>query len=346
MPGRELAKTHLITGSFGAGKTTAIRRLMAHKPPQELWVVILNEFTAAGLDALAVAQSAEGRYDVRLIAGGCLCCVGELEFGKQIRDILRHLRPERLLIEPSGAAHASQIVDELALYENQGALRLDSVICLVDALDAARLAARREGNEWSQIQAADLLLMSKPDLADAAARAAFAAIVAAQYPAKAYVGTCSHGALPEEALQVYTRAPSFSLVEQQTAAAAPVAEQFDIAGLTGRESRVAALGATAISWILPQQLVFSRSVVEPRLEWLLAAQGSTLRRLKGVMRTGPGPSWAFQSHGRGLATEDSGYRRDSRLEILVGGAPTVTLLDGWRDMLRSAALRPDGETSR
>ncbi len=341
-----MVKTHLITGSFGAGKTTAIRRLMAHKPAQELWVVVLNEFTDAGLDALAVAQSAEGRYDVRLVAGGCLCCVGELEFGKQIRDILRHLRPDRLLIEPSGAAHASQIVDELALYENQGALRLESVICLVDALDAVRLDARHEGNEWSQIQAADVLLLSKPDLADAGAHAAFASIVAAQYPVKPCVGSCLHGALPEAALQTYTRAPTFSLFAPQTAAAPPVVEEFSVAGSTGRESRVDALGAAAISWILPPRLVFSRSIVAPRLAWLLAAQCGSLRRVKGVMRTGPGPSWAFQSHGRGLATEDSGYRRDSRLEILVGGAPTAALLDGWRDMLRTAALKPVDETNR
>jgi G3E family GTPase len=319
---------------------------MAQKPAQELWVVVLNEFTEAGLDALAVAQSAEGRYEVRLVAGGCLCCVGELEFGKQIRDILRHRRPDRLLIEPSGAAHASQIVDELARYENQGALRLNSVICLVDALDAAQLAVRREGNEWSQIQAADVLLLSKPDLADDAAHAAFASIVAAQYPAKACVASCSHGALPDEALQAYTRAPAFSLVDHQAAATPPMAEEFSIAGSIGRESRVAALGVTAVSWILPQNLVFSRSVLQPRLEWLLEAERGTLRRVKGVMRTGPGPSWVFQSHGRGLAYEDSGYRRDSRLEILVGNAPTVTLLDAWRDMLRSAAFMPDGETNR
>jgi G3E family GTPase len=341
-----MVKTHLITGSFGAGKTTVIRRLMSHKPPQELWVVVLNEFTEAGLDALAVADAAEGRYDVRLIEGGCLCCVGELEFGKQIRDILRQLRPDRLLIEPSGAAHASQIVDELSRYENQGALRLDSVICLVDALDAVRLDARREGNEWSQIQAADVLLLSKPDLADAAASAAFTSLVAAQYPIKPCVGVCSHGELPEQALQAYTRAPMFSLLEPQAPGSPPTLQEFGIAGSIGREVRVAALGAVAISWILPQHLVFSRSVLAPRLEWLLEAQRGSLRRVKGVMRTGPGPSWAFQSHGRGLASEDSGYRRDSRLEIVVGGRPTAALLDGWRDMLHSAALTPGGETTR
>src|SRR5271169_3307689 len=99
--GARMTRAWVITGSFGSGKTTAIRRLMAGKPHDELWVVILNEFTEAGLDALSVAQSAHGSFDVRLVAGGCLCCVGELEFGKQLRDILRNLKPMRLLIEPS-----------------------------------------------------------------------------------------------------------------------------------------------------------------------------------------------------------------------------------------------------
>src|SRR6202789_4088549 len=132
-------RAHVITGSFGSGKTTAIRWLMAQKPEEELWVVILNEFTDAGIDALAVAQSARGSYDVRLVAGGCLCCVGELEFGKQLRDILRRFKPVRLLIEPSGAGHASDIVDTLAIYERQQALSLDSVVCLVDPLDSRRI---------------------------------------------------------------------------------------------------------------------------------------------------------------------------------------------------------------
>src|SRR6202034_243504 len=120
---------------------------MAGKPESELWMVILNEFTDAGLDALSVAETARGRYDVRLVAGGCLCCVGELEFSQQLRDILRNFNPARLLIEPSGAGHAADIVDTLSIYETQQALSLDSVVCLVDPLDAGRILRTRAPNE-------------------------------------------------------------------------------------------------------------------------------------------------------------------------------------------------------
>jgi hypothetical protein len=81
-------------------------------------------------------------------------------------------------------------------------------------------------------------------------------------------------------------------------------------------------------------------VIEPRLTWMIEACHGALRRFKGVFRTGPGPSWLVQSHGRGLSGEDSAYRRDSRVEIVLGAPPTEQFLDEWRRMLRDAALEP------
>ena len=333
-------RAHIITGSFGSGKTTAIRWLMAHKPEEELWVVILNEFTDAGIDALSVAESSRGNYDVRLIAGGCLCCVGELEFGKQLRDLLRNFKPARLLIEPSGAGHAADIVDTLSLYETQNALHLDSVICLIDPQDAARILDKRPPVEWSQIQSADALLLSKPDLANAGERQDFARIAAEQYPQKLYLGTCSHGELPQEALRKYEREPRFSLLANPAAVAAPFSGAFEIAGLRGTETQLQALGFWAVQWMLPRELVFARAILEPRLTWLLETDHGWLRRMKGVFRTGLGPSWLVQSQGPKLTGEDSAFRRDSRIEIVLGAAPTSEYLDLWRGILRDAANPP------
>jgi G3E family GTPase len=332
-----MTRAHVITGSFGSGKTTAIRWLMAHKPEHELWMVILNEFTDAGLDAVSVAEAARGRYDVRLVAGGCLCCVGELEFAKQLRDILRNFKPARLLIEPSGAGHAADIVDTLSIYETQQALHLDSVICLVDVLDTNRILHMRPPHEWSQIQSADVLLLSKPDLGGEQERRAFDDIAAAQYPAKRYLGRCRNGELPPEALEAFERPAAFTPVRDPGITAPPVSATLAIAGLIGRETQSRQLGLWAVNWLLPRELIFSRVVIEPRLTWLLQAYDGWLRRLKAVFRTGPGPSWLVQSHGRGLSGEDSAYRRDSRIEIVLTSAPTPEFLDVWRGLLRDAA---------
>src|SRR5258708_20399839 len=333
-------RAHVITGSFGSGKTTAIRWLMAHKPEAELWVVILNEFTDAGIDALNVAQSSRGSYDVRLVAGGWLCCVGELEFGKQLRDILRNFKPARMLIEPSGAGHAADIVDTLALYEQQKALELASIICLLDPQDAGRILAKRPPNEWSQIQSADALLLSKPDLASDAERQDFEHIADEQYPKKAYLGSCSHGELPAEALRQFERAPRFSLAAPSETAAAPESTRFDIDGFSGVETQLQALGLWAVQWQLPRALEFARILLQPRLTWLLESSQGWLRRMKGVFRTGVGPSWLIQSQHGPLAPEDNGLRRDSRIEIVLSAAPTPEYLDSWRALLRAAANPP------
>ena len=92
--------------------------------------------------------------------------------------------------------------------------------------------------------------------------------------------------------------------------------------------------------MLPRELTFSRVVIEPRLDWLLEAYETCLRRFKAVFRTGPGPSWLIQSRGRAVRGEDSAYRRDSRLEIVLAEKPTEDFLDAWRSMLRDAALTP------
>ncbi len=336
-----MTRAHVITGSFGAGKTTTIRWLMANKPPNELWIVVLNEFTEAGIDALSVAQAARGDYDVRLVAGGCLCCTGEIEFGKQLRDILRNFKPARLLVEPSGAGHAADIVDALALYERQNALSLDSIVCLVDSQDAVRLAAIRPPNEWSQVQSADVLLLSKPDLASRVDRAAFDEIAAQQFPTKRFVGECSGGRLPAQALESFDRGPSFSLIGSQSpsgsaAAIAASTAEFAIAGWAGSETQSSQLGYWAVQWMLPSELVFARVTLEPRLHWLLETYQGWIRRMKAVFRTGRGPSWLVQSHGRGMSGEDSSFRRDSRLEIVLTAAPTEEFLNEWRQLFRDA----------
>jgi G3E family GTPase len=332
-----MTRAHVITGSFGAGKTTAIRWLMSHKPADELWVVILNEFTDAGIDALSVAESARGAYDVRLVAGGCLCCVGELEFAKQLRDILRNFKPACILIEPSGAGHAADIVDVLGLYEAQGALSLHSVICLIDPLDAARILKQHQGNDWSQIQSADVLLLSKPDLAGDAERRDFDAIAADQYPMKRMVGTCTQGELPGQALQRFERSPQYSLLTQPAAVSAPLSASVSVLDREGTETQWQQLNIWAVQWLLPREITFSRMILESRLRFMVEAYGGYLRRMKGVIRVGPGPSWLVQCAAHGRKAEDSAHRRDSRIELVLSAAPTLEFVEAWRALLRDAA---------
>lgn len=111
--------TSVITGALASGKTTFIASLLHSKPPEELWAVLVNEFGAAGLDAAlleggaaapagaAAAQRGAqplgaGGVHVRQLAGGCLCCALSSVTATAIAQLLRNVKPDRLLIEPSG----------------------------------------------------------------------------------------------------------------------------------------------------------------------------------------------------------------------------------------------------
>ena len=50
--------TNIITGFLGAGKTTLIQQLLANKPANERWAVLVNEFGQIGIDqALRVLRT-------------------------------------------------------------------------------------------------------------------------------------------------------------------------------------------------------------------------------------------------------------------------------------------------
>ena len=131
----------VVTGPLGSGKTTALSQLVAAKPASENWVVLLNEFTDAGIDALTVASAATGPFDVRLVPGGCLCCAGEADFRRNLNELVTITRPNRILVEPSGLGHPAGIIDELLAHQAAGRISLELIIGLMTAEDLAKVDA-------------------------------------------------------------------------------------------------------------------------------------------------------------------------------------------------------------
>src|SRR3546814_882990 len=167
----------VLTGFLGSGKTTLLRHLLAH-PAMEETAVIVNEFGEIGLDHLLVQQAAE---DTVLLNSGCLCCTVRGDLVAGMRDLYkRRVKGEvpafqRLVSETTGLADPAPILQTIMtdplLAER---FRLDGVITTVDAtVGAATLD--RHSESVKQAAVADRLLLTKSDLADAAARAALEA---------------------------------------------------------------------------------------------------------------------------------------------------------------------------
>ena len=94
----------LFTGFFGVGKTTAIKSLLARKPEQEKWAVLVNEFGEVAIDQMAVDPDDHSDVVIRDIRW-LYVLYHERSHAVAVTDILRRVRPDRLLIEPTGIGH-------------------------------------------------------------------------------------------------------------------------------------------------------------------------------------------------------------------------------------------------
>lgn len=311
----------VVAGSLGAGKTTVLSRWLAAKPAEENWVVLLNEFTEAGIDALTVAAAARGRFDIRLVPGGCLGCSGEADFRRSLQELVTHVRPDRILIEPSGIGHPGEIVDELLAYQAAQQLRLEAVIGLIDPpmLEVARSGAADETLR-AVIEIADVLLLSKSDLASPSQHAAFVDLVAQCYPPKRASAAIRDGALDPVASWLAPRAierfiderPGSPPVQPPIAthehAPANAAAEFVSVGPGGRRE-VSHLGYSGAEWRFPRSACFS----EDRLLARLAGLRPT--RLKAVLRVEEDRWLLLQSAGGRVQLAPSAWRRDQRIEV-------------------------------
>jgi G3E family GTPase len=160
----------LITGFLGSGKTTLISRLLTH-PDMNRVAVVINEIGEIGIDNDLVTMSSE---NVSLLANGCLCCTVRTDLQDTLRQLFGQRRAgqiadfDRVIIETTGLADPAPVIQTLASDTMLGAqYRLDGVVTLVDAVNGAgQLAEQPEAQK--QVAVADLLVITKEDLADAA----------------------------------------------------------------------------------------------------------------------------------------------------------------------------------
>ncbi|SDB46327.1 CobW family GTP-binding protein [Belnapia rosea] len=183
----------VVTGFLGAGKTTLLRRVLAD-PAWADSAVIVNEFGEVPLDHELLAASEEVLVNV---STGCLCCVVRTDLTATLMDLARRRAAgelpayRRVLIETSGLADPAPILHALmtdaAVAETH---RLCAVVTLVDALHGAA-ALDRHPEARRQAMLADRILVTKPDLGDAAALGAVLARLNPDAPLRA----AAHGAV-------------------------------------------------------------------------------------------------------------------------------------------------------
>ncbi|MHC0052758.1 cobalamin biosynthesis protein CobW [Actibacterium sp. D379-3] len=187
----------VITGFLGAGKTTLIRHLMANPQGKRL-AVLVNEFGTAGVDGDILKSCADQSCPAENIvelANGCICCTVADDFIPTLEALMALPEtPDHILIETSGLALPKPLLKAFDWPAIRSRITVDGVIALADAEAVAKgqfapdptaVQAQRAADESldhdtplsevfeDQIACADIVLLSKADLAgeDGVARA-------------------------------------------------------------------------------------------------------------------------------------------------------------------------------
>jgi cobalamin biosynthesis protein CobW len=185
----------IVTGFLGAGKTTLVRHVLEHAAGRRI-AIIVNEFGALGIDGDTLKSCGiEGcaEDDIVELSNGCLCCTVAEDFLPTMQALLDRARPpEHILIETSGLALPKPLIKAFNWPGIRSRVTVDGVIAVVDgpAVAAGRFAddpdavARQRAADPSldhdnplaevfedQLHAADLVVLNKVELLDAAALA-------------------------------------------------------------------------------------------------------------------------------------------------------------------------------
>jgi len=310
--------TTLFTGFFGVGKTTAIRSLLARKPADENWAILVNEFGEIAVDQAVLENDTKNNVTIREIPGGCMCCVANLPMRVAITEILRRAKPDRLLIEPTGLGHPAGILDELRKDDLKDVVDVGAVICLVDPRFVSDPRISEVDVFKDQVHLADVLIASKCDLASEDDLASFRDWAAGLFPPKLVIAETTMGEIDNALLDLKAhdeRLPLFPhLHDHGVSQPAP-----DIGTpQPGQPVRAvnASQGYQGCGWVFAPDDIFDQDALTDYLGPPGPKGLEKVERLKGVFRIGA--EWILIDRARGeISVTPIAYRRDSRLEIIL-----------------------------
>ncbi|OCX65984.1 cobalamin biosynthesis protein CobW [Thioclava sp. SK-1] len=209
----------VITGFLGSGKTTLIRHLMQNPDGKRL-AILVNEFGTVGVDGEILRGCADENCpdeNIVELANGCICCTVADDFIPTIEALMKlDPRPDHILIETSGLALPKPLLKAFDWPAIRSKITVDGVIALADAeaVAAGRFApnvdavqAQREADSSidhetplsevfeDQISCADIVILSKADLAGDAGLAAARKVIEAEAPRKLPILSMSEGVI-------------------------------------------------------------------------------------------------------------------------------------------------------
>ena len=214
----------IITGFLGAGKTTLIRHMLQNAQGRRI-ALIINEFGDLGVDGDILKGCGDEtcrEEDVMELSNGCICCTVADDFIPTMEKLLaREDKPDHIVIETSGLALPQPLVRAFNWPGISTQVTVDGVVTVVDgkavtdgrfahsveAIDAQRKLDENLDHETplselfeDQVACADMIVVNKADLLDAAQADALVASLRSSARDGVQVVKTSMGKLPVDVL--------------------------------------------------------------------------------------------------------------------------------------------------
>jgi len=255
--GRRVPVT-LLAGYLGSGKTTIINELLA-RTSQPI-AVLVNDVGEVNIDAALIRRQTGDTIE---LTDGCVCCSminGFVAAFDQLRE--RETPPAHVIVELSGVAEPARAAPWAATI----GFRLDGIVVVIDAEQfTTRIEDPYVGElVRAQVGAADLLIMSKTDIASSAATQAASDLAQSLAP----------------------HAPLLASGPGATAAILELAAD--------RDGGVSDLPDTSLFDVHETELINLGPMSQGDLQKMVARLPSSTLRAKGIAVDGAGDRWLIQ----------------------------------------------------
>ncbi len=183
----------VLSGFLGAGKTTVLSHVLNNRQGKKV-AVIVNDMSEINIDSAFVQNEITlNRSEEKLVemSNGCICCTLREDLLEEVTNLAQDGRFDYLLIESTGISEPLPVAETFTFADENGVslsdvANLDTMVTVVDALNFLRdydgaKYLRDTGESLGeddtrnvadllvdQVEFADVILVSKTDLVDAA----------------------------------------------------------------------------------------------------------------------------------------------------------------------------------
>ena len=283
----------LLTGFLGSGKTTLLNHLI-NQPELSDTLVIINEFGEIALDHLLVEESNENV--LMEMDSGCMCCTVRGDLVNTLHDVTAQMSEpdgrqlKRIIIETTGLADPAPIIHTLMTDRwIAEAYQLDGVVTTVDfATGSHTLDQHKESVKQAAL--ADLLLLTKGDMADEADKAALISRLTQINPSARKLKVASGQADPNQLLNLglFTTEGKLTNVEAWLKEEAYREQQdhhhdHDCHEHGCDHDHAKRHGDNIESFCLTVEKPISKEALQDWMQLLMSLVGSNILRIKGLL---------------------------------------------------------------